>query len=68
MKDIWHSMKDIARGHNALNAGDRDVLFLDMDGCDEEAWQALRDALACFSCFTYSTPSHLHPTVICTPP
>ncbi|HCM1917690.1 TPA: AAA family ATPase, partial [Salmonella enterica subsp. salamae serovar 28:r:e,n,z15] len=24
---------------------------------------ALRDALACFSCFVYSTPSHLHPTV-----
>ncbi|MBG6240466.1 MAG: AAA family ATPase [Candidatus Symbiopectobacterium sp. Clec_Harlan] len=60
---IWHSMKDVAVGRYALNAGDRDVLFLDMDGCDEEAWRALRDALACFSCFTYSTPSHLHPTV-----
>lgn len=60
---IWHGMKDIAQGRNALNAGDRDVLFLDMDGCNESAWQALRDALACFSCFTYSTPSHLHPTV-----
>lgn len=60
---IWHSMRDVANGRNALNAGDRDVLFLDMDGCDEAAWQALRDALACFSCFTYSTPSHLHPAV-----
>lgn len=60
---LWHSMKDVAQGRNALNAGDRDVLFLDMDGCDEAAWHALRDALACFSCFTYSTPSHLHPTV-----
>ncbi|EBX7642630.1 ATPase [Salmonella enterica subsp. enterica serovar Saintpaul] len=60
---IWHSMKDVAKGRNALNAGDRDVLFLDMDGCNEAAWQALRDALTCFSCFTYSTPSHLHPTV-----
>ncbi|ECG1391882.1 TPA_asm: AAA family ATPase [Salmonella enterica subsp. houtenae serovar 45:g,z51:-] len=60
---IWHSMKDVARGRNALNAGDRDALFMDMDGCDEAAWQALRDALTCFSCFTYSTPSHLHPTV-----
>ncbi|MGL9719951.1 VapE domain-containing protein [Symbiopectobacterium sp.] len=60
---IWHSMKDVVVGRYALNAGDRDVLFLDMDGCDEEAWRALRDALACFSCFTYSTPSHLHPTV-----
>ncbi|EHM9266712.1 AAA family ATPase [Salmonella enterica] len=59
---IWHAMKDVARGRNALNAGDRDVLFLDMDGCNEAAWQALRDALTCFSCFTYSTPSHLHPT------
>ncbi|ECO7484818.1 AAA family ATPase [Salmonella enterica] len=59
---IWHSMKDIAKGRNAANAGDRDALFMDMDGCDEAAWQALRDALTCFSCFTYSTPSHLHPT------
>ncbi|EDQ9011077.1 AAA family ATPase [Salmonella enterica] len=60
---IWHGMKDIAQGRNALNAGDRDVLFLDMDGCNESAWQALHDALTCFSCFTYTTPSHLHPTV-----
>ncbi|EHI2277601.1 AAA family ATPase [Salmonella enterica] len=60
---IWHSMRDVAQGRNALNAGERDVLFLDMDGCDGAAWQALRDALTCFSCFTYSTPSHLHPTV-----
>lgn len=60
---FWHGMKDTAQGRNALNAGDRDVLFLDMDGCDETAWLALCDALACFSCFTYSTPSHLHPTV-----
>lgn len=60
---IWHGMQVVANGRNALNAGDRDVLFLDMDGCDETAWQALCDALACFSCFTYSTPSHLHPTV-----
>lgn len=60
---IWHGMKDIAQGRNALNAGGRDVLFLDMDGCNAAAWQALRGALACFSCFTYSTPSHLHPTV-----
>lgn len=60
---IWHGMKDIAQGRNALNAGDRDALFLDMDGCNESAWHALRDALTCFSCFTYSTPSHLHPTV-----
>lgn len=59
---IWHSLKNISGGRNALNAGARDVLFLDMDGCDEAAWQALREALACFSCFTYSTPSHLHPT------
>ncbi|HDH3855088.1 AAA family ATPase [Salmonella enterica] len=60
---VWHSMRDVVKGRNALNAGDRDVLFLDMDGCDEAAWLALCDALACFSCFTYSTPSHLHPTV-----
>ncbi|EPC5166895.1 AAA family ATPase [Salmonella enterica] len=59
---VWHSMRDVVKGRNALNAGDRDVLFLDMDGCDEAAWLALCDALACFSCFTYSTPSHLHPT------
>lgn len=59
---IWHSMKDVAVGRYALNAGDRDVLFMDMDGCDEDAWLALRETLACFSCFTYSTPSHLHPT------
>ncbi|ELO0595196.1 AAA family ATPase [Salmonella enterica] len=60
---IWHSMKDVAGGRNADNAGDRYVLFMDMDGCNAGAWQALRDALACFSCFVYSTPSHLHPTV-----
>ncbi|ENC2022851.1 ATPase [Escherichia albertii] len=60
---IWHSMRDVANGRNALNAGDRDALFLDMDGCDEPTWQALRNALTCFSCFTYSTPSHLHPAV-----
>ncbi|ELE1935903.1 AAA family ATPase [Salmonella enterica] len=62
---IWHSMKDIAKGRNAANAGDRDALFLDMDGCDAAAWQALRKVLAFFSCFTWSTPSHLHPTVNC---
>lgn len=59
---IWHSMKDVAIGRYAVNAGDRDVLFMDMDGCEAETWQALRDALSCFSCFVYSTPSHLHPT------
>ncbi|EDY4206402.1 AAA family ATPase [Salmonella enterica] len=62
---IWHSMKDVAGGRNALNAGDRDALFLDMDGCDAAAWQALSKVLAFFSCFTWSTPSHLHPTVNC---
>lgn len=62
---IWHSMKDVAGGRNAANAGDRDALFLDMDGCDAAAWQALRKVLALFSCFTWSTPSHLHPTVNC---
>ncbi|EMW9885877.1 AAA family ATPase [Salmonella enterica] len=62
---IWHSMKDVAGGRNAANAGDRDALFLDMDGCDAAAWQALRKVLAFFSCFTWSTPSHLHPTVNC---
>ncbi|HGB5896476.1 TPA: VapE domain-containing protein [Salmonella enterica subsp. enterica serovar Kottbus] len=60
---IWHSMKDVTKGRNAANAGNRDVLFMDMDGCNAGTWQALRDALACFSCFVYSTPSHLHPTV-----
>ncbi|EBJ6950727.1 hypothetical protein DYJ22_09190 [Salmonella enterica] len=60
---IWHPMKDVTKGRNAANAGNRYVLFMDMDGCNVEAWQALRDALACFSCFVYSTPSHLHPTV-----
>lgn len=60
---IWHSMRNIADGRNAANAGNRDVLFMDMDGCNAPAWHALRDALACFSCFVYSTPSHLHPTV-----
>ncbi|EHH6689228.1 AAA family ATPase [Escherichia coli] len=59
---IWHAMKDVTKGRNAANAGNRDVLFMDMDGCNAPAWGALRDALACFSCFTYSTPSHLHPT------
>ncbi|HFW4796579.1 TPA: AAA family ATPase [Salmonella enterica subsp. diarizonae serovar 60-67:z35:-] len=60
---IWHPMKDVTKGRNAANAGNRYVLFMDMDGCNAGAWQALRDALACFSCFVYSTPSHLHPTV-----
>ncbi|EOG3074524.1 AAA family ATPase [Salmonella enterica] len=59
---IWHAMKDATKGRNAANAGDRDVLFLDMDGCNAAAWQALRKVLAFFSCFTWSTPSHLHPT------
>ncbi len=59
---IWHAMKDVTKGRNAANAGNRDVLFMDMDGCNAPAWLALRDALACFSCFVYSTPSHLHPT------
>ncbi|ECU9163658.1 TPA: AAA family ATPase [Salmonella enterica] len=59
---IWHAMKNATKGRNAANAGNRDVLFMDMDGCNAPAWQALRDALSCFSCFVYSTPSHLHPT------
>ncbi|ECT1020797.1 ATPase [Salmonella enterica] len=62
LRYIWHAMKDATKGRNAANAGNRDVLFMDMDGCNASAWGALRDALACFSCFTYSTPSHLHPT------
>lgn len=59
---IWHSMKDVSGRRKADNAGDRDVLFMDMDGCTAQAWRALCDALTCFSCFAYSTPSHLHPT------
>ncbi|EBA9761406.1 ATPase [Salmonella enterica] len=59
---IWHAMTDVTKGRNAANAGNRDVLFMDMDGCNAPAWHALRDTLACFSCFVYSTPSHLHPT------
>lgn len=59
---IWHAMKDVSKGRNAPNAGDRDVLFMDMDGCSGEAWNELKEVLKYFSCFVYSTPSHLHPT------
>lgn len=60
---LWGPMINPAHGRNAANAGDRDVMWLDMDGCSPADWSALRDAASVYRGFAYSTASHEHPTV-----
>lgn len=59
---LWGAMRDTSNGRSAVNAGDRDVIWLDMDGCSEADWPALRDSASVYLGFAYSTASHEHPT------
>lgn len=58
---IWGAMKNAKKGRNALNAGKRSVLWLDMDGCTLAAWDTLTGILRFYQCFAYTTVSHEHP-------
>lgn len=58
---IWGAMKSAKKGRNALNAGKRSVLWLDMDGCTLAAWEMLTGILSFYQCFAYTTASHEHP-------
>jgi hypothetical protein len=58
---IWGAMKNAKKGRNALNAGNRSVLWLDMDGCTLDAWEILTGILGFYQCFAYTTASHEHP-------
>lgn len=58
---IWGAMKNAKKGRNALNAGKRSVLWLDMDGCTLAAWDMLTGILRFYRCFAYTTASHEHP-------
>jgi len=58
---IWGAMKNVKKGRNALNAGNRSVLWLDMDGCTSAAWEMLSGILGFYQCFAYTTASHEHP-------
>ncbi|WP_339053080.1 VapE domain-containing protein [Arsenophonus endosymbiont of Crataerina pallida] len=60
---IWGAMKNAKKGRNALNAGSRSVLWLDMDGCTLDAWEMLTGILSFYQCFAYTTASHEHPVV-----
>ncbi|WP_339053785.1 AAA family ATPase [Arsenophonus endosymbiont of Crataerina pallida] len=60
---IWGAMKNVKKGRNALNAGNRSVLWLDMDGCALDAWEMLTGILGFYQCFAYTTASHEHPVV-----
>lgn len=59
---LWGAMRDTSNGRSAINAGDRDVIWLDMDGCSGADWPALRDSASVYLGFAYSTASHEHPT------
>lgn len=59
---IWGAMLDSLKGRNALNAGNRRVLWLDMDGCSLSAWNDVTSVLRLYQCFAYTTASHEHPT------
>ncbi|ASX26120.1 virulence-associated E family protein [Candidatus Williamhamiltonella defendens] len=58
---IWGAMKNAKKGRNALNAGKRSVLWLDMDGCTLAAWDTLTGILRFYQCFAYTTASYEHP-------
>ncbi|HGJ5863895.1 MAG TPA: ATPase, partial [Arsenophonus nasoniae] len=62
---IWGAMKNSKKGRNALNAGNRSVLWLDMDGCTLDAWEMLTGILGFYQCFAYTTASHEHPVAQC---
>ncbi|MFS1539521.1 MAG: VapE domain-containing protein [Candidatus Phlomobacter fragariae] len=62
---IWSAMKNAKKGRNALNAGKRNVLWTDMDGCTLDAWETLTGILRFYQCFAYTTASHEHPVAQC---
>ncbi|HGJ5876191.1 MAG TPA: hypothetical protein ACHBX0_07045 [Arsenophonus sp.] len=55
-------MNDPKRGRNVLNAGKRNVLWTDMDGCSLDAWKTLTGILSFYQCLAYATTSHKHPS------
>lgn len=59
---LWGAMRDVSKGRSAVNADDRDVLWLDMDGCLQKDWRVLQDCASAYLGFACSTASHEHPT------
>ncbi|WP_195848512.1 AAA family ATPase [Providencia alcalifaciens] len=59
---IWGALINKTKGRSAANAGNRHVLWLDMDGCSLDAWNTLKGVLSMYRCFCYTTASHEHPT------
>ncbi|MDD9339585.1 MAG: VapE family protein [Providencia heimbachae] len=60
---IWGALINKTKGRSAANAGNRHVLWLDMDGCSLDAWNTLKGILSMYSCICYTTASHEHKTV-----
>ncbi|MEQ5136694.1 MULTISPECIES: VapE domain-containing protein [Providencia] len=60
---IWGALNNETKGRSAINAGTRQVLWLDMDGCSLGAWNTLKGVLSMYCCFCYTTASHEHVTV-----
>ncbi|MBW5406895.1 VapE domain-containing protein [Morganella morganii] len=58
---IWGDLLDPSKSRVAANAGQRRVLWLDMDGCSAGAWSTLTGVLSFYQCFCYTTASHEHP-------
>nr|ELR5224914.1 ATPase [Providencia rettgeri] len=59
---IWGALINKTKGRSAANAGNRHVLWLDMDGCSLDAWNTLKGVLSMYRCLCYTTASHEHPT------
>lgn len=59
---LWGAMRDTSNGRSAVNAGDRDVAWMDLDGCLLPSWATLRDIANSYQGFAYSTASHEHRT------
>lgn len=58
---LWGPLLDRTKGRKSDNAGDRDVVHLDLDGCSLESWSTLCDIANSYLGFAYSTASHEHP-------
>lgn len=59
---IWGALINKTKGRSAANAGNRHVLWLDMDGCSLDAWNSLKGVLSMYRSICYTTASHEHPT------
>lgn len=55
---IWGDMLDLTGTRSLTNAGNRHVLYLDMDGCSAETWKLFEPLLRMYQCYAYTTASH----------